>query len=204
MGNCGKCCWKVLNSHECRAKYSSKWIEWNTHDSLLLWVRAYALVRQIYIYTHTHTHTHTHAHTHTHTHIYIYMYICVYIYIPFSNHTPHHSLTVAICNKAGAVHQLINSMPTTTPSSFLWSSLAEQSSTFLFTNMIERGRGMLIYESYIKTLILLQIEAFKYIIRLIQLWFILTSSSATEIKFVSPAVSAVWTGFNQFLESTSF
>ena len=195
MGNCGKCCWKVLNSHECRAKYSSKWIEWNTHDSLLLWVSCLR-TRQtdIYIY----------IHTHTHTYIYIYMYICVYIYIPFSNHTPHHSLTVAICNKAGAVHQLINSMPTATPSSFLWSSLAEQSSTFLFTNMIERGRGMLIYESYIKTLILLQIEAFKYIIRLIQLWFILTSSSATEIKFVSPAVSAVWTGFNQFLESTSF
>ena len=24
VGNCSKCCWKVLNTHECRAKYSSK------------------------------------------------------------------------------------------------------------------------------------------------------------------------------------
>ena len=45
-------------------------------------------------------------------------------------------------------------------------SVSEQSNTFLLTNIIERGRGMLIYESYIKSLILLQIEAFKYIIRL--------------------------------------
>ena len=28
-----KCCWKVLDTHECRAKYSSKWLKWNTHDS---------------------------------------------------------------------------------------------------------------------------------------------------------------------------
>ena len=31
-------CRKVLDTHECRAKYSSKWLKWNTHDSLLLWV----------------------------------------------------------------------------------------------------------------------------------------------------------------------
>ena len=47
-------------------------------------------------------------------------------------------------------------------------SLAEQSSTSLFTNVIERGRGMLNYESY-KSLTLLQIEVFKYIIQPIQL-----------------------------------
>ena len=28
-----KCCWKVLDTHECRAKYSSKLLKWNTHDS---------------------------------------------------------------------------------------------------------------------------------------------------------------------------
>ena len=27
VGNCSKCCWKVLNTHECRAKYSSKWLK---------------------------------------------------------------------------------------------------------------------------------------------------------------------------------
>ena len=26
MGNCSKCCWKVFNTYECRAKYSSKLI----------------------------------------------------------------------------------------------------------------------------------------------------------------------------------
>ena len=44
-------------------------------------------------------------------------------------------------------------------------SLAEQSSTSLLRNMIERGWGMFSYESYNKSLILLQIETFKYIIR---------------------------------------
>ena len=34
VGNCSKCCWKVLNTHECRAEDSSKWLKWNTHDSL--------------------------------------------------------------------------------------------------------------------------------------------------------------------------
>ena len=34
VGNFSKCCWKVLNTHECRAKYSSKWLKWNRHDSL--------------------------------------------------------------------------------------------------------------------------------------------------------------------------
>ena len=24
VGNCSKCCWRVLSTHECRAKYSSK------------------------------------------------------------------------------------------------------------------------------------------------------------------------------------
>ena len=33
MGNCSKCCWRVLNTHERRAKCSSKWLKWNTHDS---------------------------------------------------------------------------------------------------------------------------------------------------------------------------
>ena len=45
-------------------------------------------------------------------------------------------------------------------------SLAEQSITFLFTNMIERGRGMLNFKSCKNSFILLQIEVFKYIIRL--------------------------------------
>ena len=24
VGNCSKCCWRVLSTHECKAKYSSK------------------------------------------------------------------------------------------------------------------------------------------------------------------------------------
>ena len=34
VGNCSKCCWRVLSTHECRVKYSSKWLKWNTNDSL--------------------------------------------------------------------------------------------------------------------------------------------------------------------------
>ena len=34
VGNCSKCCWRVLSTHECRAKYSSKWLKWDTNDSL--------------------------------------------------------------------------------------------------------------------------------------------------------------------------
>ena len=41
VGNSSKCCRKVLDTRECRAKYSSKWLKWNTHDSLLLWVSCF-------------------------------------------------------------------------------------------------------------------------------------------------------------------
>ena len=44
-------------------------------------------------------------------------------------------------------------------------SLAELSSTSLFTNVIERGGGMFNFESCKNSSILWQIEAFKYIIQ---------------------------------------
>ena len=59
--------------------------------------------------------------------------------------------------------------------------------------MTESGRGILNFESYKNNSFLLQIEAFKYIIQphsLLQ--FILTSSSTTEIKFVSPAICRLY------------
>ena len=85
------------------------------------------------------------------------------------------------------------------PQSFpVTSSLTEQSSTSLFTNMIESGRGIINFESYKNNSFLLQIEAFKYIIQphsLLQ--FILTSISSTEIKFVSPAICRLYVNNGQ-------
>ena len=48
--------------------YSSKWLKWNTHDSLLLWVSC--LRTRIYIYTYIHIY-----------HIYVCMYICKFFFI---------------------------------------------------------------------------------------------------------------------------
>ena len=61
-------------------------------------------------------------------------------------------------------------------------SLAEQSSASLFRNIIERGWGMLNYEPYNKSLILLQIEAFKYIIRPHSVVINLSQPRALQLK----------------------
>ena len=45
VGNCSKCCKKVLNTHGCRAKYRSKWLKWNTRLCFIL-----VTLNYIYIY----------------------------------------------------------------------------------------------------------------------------------------------------------
>ena len=45
VGNCSKCCWRVLSTHECRAKYSSKWLNEACIIPCNSEFRAYALVR---------------------------------------------------------------------------------------------------------------------------------------------------------------
>ena len=58
VGNCSKCCWRVLSTHECRAKYSSKWLCVFHFSHFELYIYIYTCMC-IYIY------------------IYIYIYICI-------------------------------------------------------------------------------------------------------------------------------
>ena len=47
VGNISKYCWKVLNTHGCRAKYSSKWLNETRMIPCYSEFRAYALVRRV-------------------------------------------------------------------------------------------------------------------------------------------------------------
>ena len=65
-------------------------------------------------------------------------------------------------------------------------SLAGQSSTSLFRNIIERGWGMFNYESYNKSLILLQIEASSYWYNLPSIawhWIIVPRTHLTHFEY---------------------
>ena len=47
VGNCSKCFWKVLNTHGCRAKYSSKWhasVFHSSHFELYIYIYIYMYV----------------------------------------------------------------------------------------------------------------------------------------------------------------
>ena len=94
----------------------------------------------------------------------------------FPDDTPYHSLLLQSATKQLLyINELIACQLQPLVLSYIMiSSLAEQSSTSLFTNMIERWGGMRNVESCKNSLILLQIEAFKYIIRSNHLKFILT------------------------------
>ena len=101
VGNCSKCCWRVLNTHECRAKYSSKWLNEACIIPCNSEFRAYALVRfnlrQIQ-FTHSSDRSRVRKHetqsyrescvfhfSHFELYIYLYMYVHIYIYICICN-----------------------------------------------------------------------------------------------------------------------